>query len=150
MKKAQAALEFLTTYGWAILVVTVMIGALAYYGVINPKNMVRENCISGTEFQCEDHVAYTDGTVKLSLRVGIPEGVEDLSGNCSADGTTASLTISPSSASEGELIGVTCPLGMSWTEGDVKKINFDIYYKKTGGSFEHLSKVTLIAKVIPS
>ena len=31
--RAQAALEFLMTYGWAILVVLVSIGALAYFGV---------------------------------------------------------------------------------------------------------------------
>jgi len=31
MKKSQAAMEFLMTYGWAILVVLVAIGALAYF-----------------------------------------------------------------------------------------------------------------------
>ena len=38
-KKAQAAMEFLMTYGWAILVVLVTIGALAYFGVLKiPSN----------------------------------------------------------------------------------------------------------------
>ena len=32
-KKSQAALEFLTTYAWAFLVIIIMIGALAYFGV---------------------------------------------------------------------------------------------------------------------
>ena len=36
MRKAQAALEFLTTYGWAFIVILIMIGALAYFGVLNP------------------------------------------------------------------------------------------------------------------
>ena len=35
-KKSQAAMEFLMTYGWAILVVLVAIGALAYFGVLSP------------------------------------------------------------------------------------------------------------------
>jgi hypothetical protein len=35
MKKSQAAMEFLMTYGWAILVVLVAIGVLAYFGVFN-------------------------------------------------------------------------------------------------------------------
>lgn len=33
-KKSQAAMEFLMTYGWAILVVLAAIAALAYFGVL--------------------------------------------------------------------------------------------------------------------
>ena len=36
MKKGQAAMEFLMTYGWAILVVLAAIAALAYFGVLSP------------------------------------------------------------------------------------------------------------------
>jgi uncharacterized protein (UPF0333 family) len=36
MRKGQAAMEFLMTYGWAILVVLAAIGALAYFGVLSP------------------------------------------------------------------------------------------------------------------
>jgi len=32
----EAILEFLTTYGWAIIVLAVMIGALAYFGALKP------------------------------------------------------------------------------------------------------------------
>ena len=35
MKKSQAAMEFLMTYGWAIVIVLVAIGALAYFGTFN-------------------------------------------------------------------------------------------------------------------
>lgn len=40
MKKGQAAMEFLMTYGWAILVVLAAIGALAYFGVLTPGNLM--------------------------------------------------------------------------------------------------------------
>lgn len=36
MRKGQAAMEFLMTYGWALLIVLVVIGALAYFGLLNP------------------------------------------------------------------------------------------------------------------
>jgi hypothetical protein len=42
MKKGQAAMEFLMTYGWAILVVLAAIGALAYFGVLSPNSMLPE------------------------------------------------------------------------------------------------------------
>ena len=41
MRRGQAALEFLTTYGWAFLVILVMIGALAYFGVLDPERFVQ-------------------------------------------------------------------------------------------------------------
>lgn len=55
-KKSQACMEFIMTYGWAILVLMVAVGALAYFGVFNkcsfmPKDSIyyNENCISERE-----------------------------------------------------------------------------------------------------
>ena len=47
-QKSQAALEFLTTYGWAFLIIILMIGTLSYFGVINPK-LLPERCTLGSE-----------------------------------------------------------------------------------------------------
>lgn len=43
-KRSQAAMEFLMTYGWGILVVLAAIGALAYFGVLSPAKFVPESC----------------------------------------------------------------------------------------------------------
>jgi hypothetical protein len=69
-KKAQAALEFLTTYGWAFLVILVMIGALAYFGILNPKTLLPNRCTIGPEFSCIDHVInYGTGADDVSVRL---------------------------------------------------------------------------------
>jgi len=39
-KKGQAALEFLITYGWAILAAMIALGIIAYFGVFNPDSLV--------------------------------------------------------------------------------------------------------------
>ncbi len=39
-RKGQAAMEFLMTYGWAILVVLAAIGALAYFGILSPSKFL--------------------------------------------------------------------------------------------------------------
>lgn len=74
-KKGQAAMEFLMTYGWAILVVLAAIGALAYFGVLSPDNLLPER----TSFQAPiPHVdnAYiqTSGLIEIpfSNNVGFP------------------------------------------------------------------------------
>ena len=44
-KKGQAAMEFLMTYGWAILVVLAAIAALAYFGVLSPGNLLPDRTV---------------------------------------------------------------------------------------------------------
>jgi hypothetical protein len=42
-KKSQAAMEFMLTYGWAILAAIIAIGVLAYFGVFDPNSFVNFN-----------------------------------------------------------------------------------------------------------
>ena len=69
-KKAQAAMEFLMTYGWAILVVIAAIAALAYFGVLDPSNFLPEKCDFPTGLSCVDKPALDAdlNTVKMSLK----------------------------------------------------------------------------------
>jgi hypothetical protein len=68
MDRGQAAIEFLVTYGWAILGVLIAVGALAYFGIFNTQRYVSDACSFGDQMVCEDYVAYQNGTVKISLR----------------------------------------------------------------------------------
>ena len=53
--KAQAALEFLMTYGWAILAVLAAVGALAYFGVLSPDKLFPGSCILPAGIACLDY-----------------------------------------------------------------------------------------------
>ena len=59
-RKGQAALEFLTTYGWALLVILVMIGALVYFGLLNPSKILPSKCTLTTGFVCSDYQIRND------------------------------------------------------------------------------------------
>ena len=76
-KKAQAAMEFLMTYGWAILVVLIVIGALAYFGVLNPQNLLPEKCTLPMGLYCRDHIIKggTPGSISLKLENGMGHGI---------------------------------------------------------------------------
>jgi uncharacterized protein (UPF0333 family) len=50
--RGQAALEFMMTYGWAILVVLAAIGALSYFGVLNPSRFTPDTCLASSPFSC--------------------------------------------------------------------------------------------------
>ena len=69
LKKGQAAMEFLMTYGWAILVVLIVIGALVYFGVLSPSTLLPEKCTFPVSLSCLDH-SVTPTYVAVSLRNG--------------------------------------------------------------------------------
>ncbi len=68
-KKGQAALEFLMTYGWAILVVLVAIGALAFFGVLSPDKFLPSKCTLQPGLACTDHKV-TPGIVTVVVKNG--------------------------------------------------------------------------------
>ncbi len=69
-KKAQAAMEFLMTYGWAILVVLVAIGALAYFGVLSPDQFLPERCQGTSGLDCLDKASISSdaNTVSFAMK----------------------------------------------------------------------------------
>ncbi len=69
-KKSQAAMEFLMTYGWAILVVLVAIGALAYFGVLSPDRFLPAKCTLPAGIACTDFKV-TATTIDVVLRNGM-------------------------------------------------------------------------------
>ena len=62
-RKGQAALEFLMTYGWAILVVLVAVGALAYFGVLSPDKFLPAKCTLQSGIVCLDHKATANSLI---------------------------------------------------------------------------------------
>lgn len=78
LKKAQAAMEFLVTYGWAFVVVLVMVGALSYFGVLDPSSMTQDRANLGASgIFVEDMIVQSDG-VTLMLRNAAGKTLYDL------------------------------------------------------------------------
>ena len=98
-KKAQAAMEFLMTYGWAILVVLAAIGALAYFGVLSPDRFMPSKCTVSGGFSCIDHkITATSVTLYLQQNLGfdansISVELDYVNGTqCGSNSTQSSLT----------------------------------------------------------
>ncbi len=110
-KKAQAAMEFLMTYGWAILVVLAAIAALAYFGVLSPEKFLPEKCILEPGLACVSHkVEPTKVTLILSNGKGRTIIVNSITiGSCSG---TFSETMS-SGTDKTFVIGGTCNNGVA-------------------------------------
>ena len=126
-KNGQAALEFLTTYGWAFLVILIMIAALAYFGILNPSKLLPNRCTFGVEFQCIDHqISASDGTFKLRMKNNIGEPIDISAVSLSTETTT------PYTCTTLEVGGVPTVLPYpNWKSGEV--LNF-IWSGCSGGA----------------
>ena len=68
-KKAQAAMEFMMTYGWAIMIVLVTISTLTYFGVFDISRLIPQRCDITSDLRCDDYV-FTDSDSQLKLKIG--------------------------------------------------------------------------------
>ncbi|MFA6036011.1 MAG: hypothetical protein WC759_03565 [Candidatus Micrarchaeia archaeon] len=50
--KGQAAMEYLTTYGWAVLVIAIVLVALAWLGIFNVQQQVPDRCVFQQGVEC--------------------------------------------------------------------------------------------------
>ncbi|MCL5100921.1 MAG: hypothetical protein M1122_03145 [Candidatus Marsarchaeota archaeon] len=56
-RKLQSAMEYLMTYGWAILIIAVVLGALSFLGIFNTGSIVPSVCTPTTpQFACSSYV----------------------------------------------------------------------------------------------
>lgn len=64
-------MEFLMTYGWAILIVVIAVAALAAFGVFSPSNFAQEKCLSDspTGITCNTKAAVDPATNNVQMAV---------------------------------------------------------------------------------
>ena len=68
MKRGQSALEYLVTYGWAILALVIIMGLLYATGVFNPdKFSAGKQCGGFDALICQDHKVNASGTLFIVL-----------------------------------------------------------------------------------
>jgi len=76
--KAQSAMEYLMTYGWAILIIAVVLGALFSLGVFSGASLLGTTCIASSGYLCTSLVLH-GGT--LSFTFGQSTGVNWVAAN---------------------------------------------------------------------
>jgi len=99
-RKSQSAIEYLMTYGWAILIIGIVLAILFRLGVFSPQGAV-VGCSSYTGFLCTGPVLNQSGFLSASIgQVGYAP-LYDVSVACSAALNTTGL---PSNASAWTLV----------------------------------------------
>ena len=104
MRKAQAAMEFIMSYGWAVILLLVILASLSYIGIISPGNIFNR-CSFAPGLSCNEfNISKTGLTLVIQNNFGQSINItsmQDIAGNCTGpggllkNGETAVFTISP-------------------------------------------------------
>ncbi|MEK6967590.1 MAG: hypothetical protein AABX51_03085 [Nanoarchaeota archaeon] len=169
-RKGQAAMEFLMTYGWAILVVLVVIAALAYFGVLDPTTVLPDRCAFPTALTCSDYLVSSLSSVTLpAFQFTFSNGFQKdiyvstvnvsglgLSANCDADFLPGAVTTGPagfngvlvSAATEKTFnvpdLGETC----TFTGSNNKKFKYvvTVFYNTAGSTINKTIRGEIFSK----
>ena len=100
MRKGQAAMEYLMTYGWAILVIVIVLAALLYLGVFNIAGRTPEICSLPIGLQCPSFKLNTNGMLNMSLTNGQPKTIIVTHVACTnnIDFNASSTTVTPANS----------------------------------------------------
>lgn len=150
MRKAQAAMEFLMTYGWAILVVLVAIGALAYFGVLNPSRFLPNSCTLIPGISCDEFKVDPDGgagaDITIVARNGMGDDLTAVTLTLVGDGTACASTNSNTVASWGDGASQTFTFACT-TEPTGNRFKSDVTIAYTKGTLTHTYSGSIIAQI---
>ena len=71
--KAQSAMEYLMTYGWAILIIAVVLGALFSLGVFSGSSLLGTSCVASSGYLCSGLV-YNHTNNQITATIGQSTG----------------------------------------------------------------------------
>ena len=146
-KKGQAAMEFLMTYGWALLVVLAAIAALAYFGVLSPDSYLPEKCTLPSGIPCLDFTAPSTSEVNLVIQnsagfdiSSVTASVDEL-GSCTVNSTTGN----DNNLTNGEKATLYCS-GSDVGSGKFKSV-INLNYTNEDTGLDHNKEGELIIKM---
>lgn len=141
--KGQAAMEFLMTYGWAILAAIIAIGVLAYFGVFSPGRFVQDSYFIGAPFGANAGKVNVTG-ITLDVQNGAGETVNittvSISGIAGCTPLTYGQSISPGGSA---VVTVPCTL----TQDATVRGNINVNYLRQTSTIELSSTGTITARV---
>ncbi len=139
-RKGQAAMEFLVTYGWAILIAIVVIGVLVYFGIFSPGRLAGSRAMLSPPFYLNAWNAETMGiTLELKNNGGENYNINKI-GIDGCGEFNSVIAIGPGSTAS---IILPCDLAV----GENFKGDITITYTKSGSSIQQASRGTIVEKV---
>lgn len=153
--KSQSAMEYLITYGWAILIISVVLAALFYLGVFNPSSLTNSQCLMPANFACLNAQLLSNGIITVNIQQQLLTSINVTAIGCNTNQTVAQMAAQVPAVNlpigGSSTFSVQCySNGVSWS-GSVNKV-FDGYlvvnYTELQSGLPHTIYGQLIQKVV--
>jgi len=147
--KAQAALDFLMTYGWALLIVVLVVGALFALGIFDIGTFMGNKTSGFTQIGVSGYKLASDGMLTLKLKNLAGTNVNITSINATLGVTTIgnSTLFALSNGRESAIFSVGNFSSATPSAGSSYSIRVEIHYNDTSSGFSYLDSGTLVGKV---
>ncbi|MDE1870418.1 MAG: hypothetical protein KGH71_05580, partial [Candidatus Micrarchaeota archaeon] len=107
-KRAQSAMEYLLTYGWAFLIIGVVLGAMFALGIFNPGQFASPECLLPAGFSCLSFFLSTNGQLQVNLEQATQTPLNITGYNCTQNSTVKMIPIPPANQ-------IYLPIGSNYT-----------------------------------
>jgi hypothetical protein len=136
-RRGQVALEFIMTYGWALLLVTTLVAGLAYI-MPHPKSLAANTCVFGSAIPCLG-AQLNSSELTIVLRNGLGQSIYEIRANETMPSIIPkSCDVSNVTARAEERIVIICnnsgDNGMNLT--DDTRIRVELTYKKVKDGYD--------------
>ncbi|HIH31844.1 TPA: hypothetical protein HA235_03990 [Candidatus Woesearchaeota archaeon] len=149
IKRSQVALEFLMTYGWAMLIILIAFGSLAYFGMFNPEKVLPDNCLFGNGLTCVDGIIRREApnTYNVTLVLQNTLGQTMYSLRVKVDTVNCSVLGSQNLASEDKRFVECNVTSSSFSIGKKAKVKMTANYRRTASGLDQASIGEIYATV---
>ncbi len=90
--RAQSAMEYLTTYGWALLILGIVLVSLYALGVFNPANFSSSECVLNAGFSCLNFFIAQNGLFTVNLEQSTSDPINITAIGCNTNQTTVHMS----------------------------------------------------------
>jgi len=143
VKKGQAAMEFLMTYGWAIIVVLAAVAALAYFGVLSPSRILPERTTFLAPLPNIDSASIEASTIEVAFRnnvgadITFPAGQGMVGGSavtmCEGN-TVVTMTVPTTTVANGDSFLIEWSCGAVLIDESNDRISADLNFNYTNSA----------------
>jgi hypothetical protein len=145
-------------------VILIMIGAIAYFGILNPEEVLLPNrCTTSPEFSCNDYlITASNGMVSVNLKQGIGKTIYVNGAGCTYEDQVSPVYVTGVVTSNGVTVGpggswsprnsvfVNCtfvPNFLANFQGKKVKITYNVTYQTNANGLTHSSEGEVYTQV---
>lgn len=152
LNSAQSALEYLVTYGWAILAIVIIAGLLWYFGIFNPSKFISSrSCTGFAAFDCQDFSVDRQGNFRIVLANTAGFDLDDLelvnSNQVQIPGEVCQGSNLQNNVAAGGSITCTAPVGLVFSGvtygGFIGGLPVSVRYLQTTSGIYHVDGGTV-------